>query len=141
MDRGAELVMVLLAVLKAGAAYLPVDPGYPAGRVAFMVADAAPVLVVATAAGAAVLPGPVLAAGAVLAVDEPGWLPRLAGRGGGGLPGAGGTGLAGVLRPGHLAYVIYTSGSTGVPKGVGVPHRAAGEPAGGAGGPVRVGCG
>ncbi len=124
MDRGAELVMVLLAVLKAGAAYLPVDPGYPAGRVAFMVADAAPVLVVATAAGAAVLPGPVLAAGAVLAVDEPGLAARVAGRGGGGLPGAGGTGLAGVLRPGHLAYVIYTSGSTGVPKGVGVAHRS-----------------
>ena len=123
MDRGPELVMVLLAVLKTGAAYLPVDPGYPAGRVAFMVADAAPVLVVATAAGAAALPGPVLAAAPVLAVDEPGLAARVAGRGGGGLPGAGGTGRAGVLRPGHLAYVIYTSGSTGVPKGVGVPHR------------------
>ena len=120
MDRGAELVMVLLAVLKTGAAYLPVDPGYPAGRVAFMVADAAPVLVVATAAGAAVLPGPVLAAGAVLAVDEPVLAAGVAGRAGD-LPG--GTGRAGVLRPGHLAYVIYTSGSTGAPKGVGVPHR------------------
>ena len=120
MDRGAELVMVLLAVLKAGAAYLPVDPGYPAGRVAFMVADAAPVLVVATAAGAAVLPGPVLAAGAVLAVDEPVLAAGVAGRAGD-VPG--GTGRAGVLRPGHLAYVIYTSGSTGVPKGVGVAHR------------------
>ena len=120
MDRGPELVMVLLAVLKTGAAYLPVDPGYPAGRVAFMVADAAPVLVVATAAGAAVLPGPVLAAGAVLVVDEPAVAVAVAGRAGD-VPG--GTGRAGVLRPGHLAYVIYTSGSTGVPKGVGVPHR------------------
>ncbi len=120
MDRGPELVMVLLAVLRAGAAYLPVDPGYPAGRVAFMVADAAPVLVVATAAGAAALPGSVLAAGAVLVVDEPAVPVAVAGRAGD-LPG--GSGRAGVLRPGHLAYVIYTSGSTGVPKGVGVPHR------------------
>ena len=43
LDRSAELVVALLAVLKAGAAYLPVDPGYPAQRIAFMVADACPV--------------------------------------------------------------------------------------------------
>ena len=115
MDRGPELVMALLAVLKAGAAYLPVDPGYPAGRIEFMLADAAPVLVLATAAGAAALPGPVRAAAPVLAIDGPV-------RPAGDRPGAGGRG--GVLRPGHLAYVIYTSGSTGVPKGVTVAHQS-----------------
>ncbi|MGH3125430.1 MAG: condensation domain-containing protein, partial [Streptosporangiaceae bacterium] len=52
MERSADVVTVLLAVLKAGAAYLPVDPGYPAERVAFMLADARPALVVTTAATA-----------------------------------------------------------------------------------------
>ena len=122
MGRCAELVMVLLAVLKAGAGYLPVDPGYPAGRIEFMLADAVPVLVVADASGAAALPGPVLGAAGVVAVDEPGLAGWVAG-GGGGLPGDAGAGVGRVLRPGHLAYVIYTSGSTGVPKGVGVAHR------------------
>ena len=88
-----------------------------------MLADAAPVLVLATAAGAAALPGPALAAATVLAVDGPALAAGVAGRDGGDLPGAGGPGPAGALRPGHLAYVIYTSGSTGEPKGVAVAHR------------------
>ena len=53
MDRSAELVTALLGVLKAGAAYLPVDPGYPAERVAFMLADSRAVCVLASAGAAA----------------------------------------------------------------------------------------
>ena len=113
MDRGIALVAVLLGVLEAGAAYLPVDPGYPAERVGFMLADAGVAAVVADAAGAAVLPGPeelpvpVLAAdAAVLSADVPDVSPGAA------------------VSPDALAYVMYTSGSTGTPKGVGVPHGA-----------------
>ena len=114
--------MALLAVLKAGAAYLPVDPGYPAERIGFMLADAAPVWSCSAACRAlpAGLPAPVAVAGA-----------------GGGRPAAaarrrraGGAAAAGRLGPGHPAYVIYTSGSTGVPKGVAVPHARDREPAG-----------
>ena len=49
MERSTDLVAALLAVLKAGAAYLPIDPGYPAERIAFMLADAAPAVIVASA--------------------------------------------------------------------------------------------
>ena len=109
LGRSAELVVALLAVVKAGAAYLPVDPAYPAGRIAFMLGDAAPVLVVAdrATAGSGVLPASV----PVVTPDD------------GSLAGYDGSDLAdadrgGVVRPGHPAFVIYTSGSTGVPKGV-----------------------
>ena len=117
LDRSAALITALLAVLKAGAAYLPVDPGYPAQRVAFMLRDARPAVIIASAEAAEDLPGlpgvPVLVTGtaqldAVLAAVPGG--------------GAGGGGRAAAPRPGHLAYVVYTSGSSGVPKGVGVTH-------------------
>ncbi|MEV6929729.1 amino acid adenylation domain-containing protein [Dactylosporangium sp. NPDC051485] len=101
LPRSADLFAAELAVAKAGAAYLPVDPAYPAERVALLAADAEPVLVVA-APGTTTLP-------AGLPVVDPG----AGDEGGGALPAA---------RPGNAAYVIYTSGSTGRPKGVVVPH-------------------
>ena len=57
VPRSAEMIVAVLAVLKAGAAYLPVDPGYPAERIAFMLADARPVAVLTTVAAGQDLPG------------------------------------------------------------------------------------
>ena len=118
LGQSAGLVTALLAVLKAGAAYLPVDPGYPAERIAFMLADARPAVILATQATAPDLP--VLAFTPVLEVDDPLVTAELAGLDAGPVTDAD---RAGPLLPGHPAYVIYTSGSTGTPKGVVVPHR------------------
>ena len=106
MPRSELLVVALLAVLKAGAAYLPVDLEYPAERIAFMLADAAPACVVSVSgAGLPECSVPVVLADVVL-----------------GSSGAA-VGPAVALRPGNAAYVIYTSGSTGVPNGVVVSHE------------------
>ncbi|HEY7145552.1 MAG TPA: amino acid adenylation domain-containing protein, partial [Streptosporangiaceae bacterium] len=118
LGRSAQLVVAVLAVLKAGAAYLPVDPGYPAARIGFMLADAAPACLVTTAALAGKLPAEPPVPRVIL--DDPGTAA--------GLAASGGTALADgdrtvPLRPGHAAYVIYTSGSTGTPKGVVVAHQ------------------
>ncbi|GHF24638.1 hypothetical protein GCM10010218_01500 [Streptomyces mashuensis] len=108
LGRGARTVVALLAVLKAGAAYVPLDPDYPADRLAYMLKDAGARLVVTRKDLRDRLP----ATGAVVVdVDEdtslyPATPPEVA------------------LSPGHLAYVIYTSGSTGAPKGVMTSHRA-----------------
>jgi len=107
MERGHDFVAALIAILKAGAAYLALEPGTPRSRRDRLVADA----------GALAL---------VTSEDQPqrAGMPtlRLPGDGekltGGGLP------AARQARPRGLAYICYTSGSTGQPKGVGVPHRA-----------------
>ncbi|MFJ3204668.1 amino acid adenylation domain-containing protein [Streptomyces sp. NPDC086989] len=108
LHRSTEMVVSLLAVLKSGAAYLPVDPSLPADRIAYLLSDAAPVLLLADDEVAAALPA---------AAD----LPRLD-------PGAVHDGDPGAVGPaplpGHPAYVIYTSGSTGRPKAVVVEHSA-----------------
>ncbi|MFD4511743.1 amino acid adenylation domain-containing protein, partial [Streptomyces sp. NPDC058457] len=112
LPRSTDLVVALLAVLKAGAAYLPVDPDYPADRITYMLEDGAPVLLVTAGDLAERLPRDT----PVLPLDTPDTARRLA-KAATTAPGTGG------LLPGHTAYVIYTSGSTGRPKGVVVPHR------------------
>ncbi|MFF4266233.1 amino acid adenylation domain-containing protein [Streptomyces virginiae] len=107
LPRSADLVVALLAVVKTGAAYLPLDPDYPAERLASMLADAGPSVIVATAATPVVAPD---RTALVLLDDEPqAGLPDTAPRT--------------KHDPRHPAYVIYTSGSTGRPKGVVVTHH------------------
>ena len=122
MDRSAGLVTALLGVLKAGAAYLPVDPAYPAQRIAAMLRDARPAVVIATAEAAGDLP--VLAGTPVLTAGDPQLAAELAALPAGDLADAD---RAGPLRLAHPAYVIYTSGSTGSPKGVAVSHAGLGS--------------
>ncbi len=114
MPRSADMITAVLAVLKSGAGYLPVDPGYPAERIGFMLAESAPVVVLTTAGVAGGLPGGL----PVLVLDDP--AAGLAGPGGEGLPGGGNLPVS--AGPGDVAYVVYTSGSTGRPKGVVVEH-------------------
>ncbi|MGH4024300.1 MAG: non-ribosomal peptide synthetase, partial [Pseudonocardiaceae bacterium] len=98
LPRSAEMVVAILAVLKAGAVYLPIDPGNPEARRNQLLDDAAPVLVIESLA-------------TVRDTDScPETNPTDADR-------------LGSLRPENSAYVIYTSGSTGKPKGVIVEHR------------------
>ena len=121
MDRSAELVVALLAILKAGAAYLPVDPVYPPERIAYMLADAAPGVVVTTRAVQADLGQPEASGPALVVLDDPQVIAGLADIDDTDLADAD---RSGVLIPMHPAYVIYTSGSTGQPKGVTVTHHA-----------------
>ncbi|MEH1166780.1 amino acid adenylation domain-containing protein [Micromonospora sp. CPCC 205539] len=108
-ERSVELVSGLLGVLKAGGAYLPLDPEYPADRLAFMVTDAAAPVVLVQEHLRDVLP---TTDATVLALDDESvWADQ---------PTSDPTTTAG---PEHLAYVIYTSGSTGRPKGVPNTHR------------------
>ncbi|MEU6704878.1 amino acid adenylation domain-containing protein [Streptomyces wuyuanensis] len=119
LPRSADLIVALLAVLKAGGAYLPLDLDYPADRLEFMVRDARPVCTLTTldaAAGAPDVPG----TGTVV-LDAPDTLAELADLSA--EPPAS-QGLRAPLDGAHPAYVIHTSGSTGRPKGVVVPHAA-----------------
>ncbi|MBO0883146.1 MAG: amino acid adenylation domain-containing protein, partial [Mycobacterium sp.] len=104
VPRDADLVVALLAVLKTGAAYVPLDPAYPAARIGFMLEDSGAMCVLTTTAFASLVPDDLPR----VLMDTP--------------PGE--TGPVGRVRDDQLAYVIYTSGSTGVPKGVEVEHRA-----------------
>lgn len=107
LHRSTEMVVALLAVLKSGAAYLPVDPTLPADRVAYLLSDARPVLLITTEDVEPLLPtgpGPVR-----LRPDADGGSGERAGQ---------------APLPSHPAYVIYTSGSTGRPKAVVVEHAA-----------------
>ncbi|HYW09520.1 MAG TPA: amino acid adenylation domain-containing protein, partial [Longimicrobium sp.] len=106
LPRGTQLIITELATLKAGAAYVPIDPSYPAERIAFMVADSESRVVLSRSGD----PVPELPGVERIDVDA--------------VPDGDGSDLP--TRPGSesLAYVMYTSGSTGTPKGVMIPHRA-----------------
>ncbi|MFC8667605.1 amino acid adenylation domain-containing protein, partial [Streptomyces sp. NPDC057199] len=116
MNRGPALLTGILAVLKAGGAYLPLDPAYPADRLTYMLDDsAAPVLLTERAVVGTL---PRHAARAVV-VDDSHTAETVAG-----LPA---TAPVVALSPSSAAYVIYTSGSTGRPKGVVVTHAGTGN--------------
>ncbi|WP_423834092.1 amino acid adenylation domain-containing protein [Streptomyces manipurensis] len=114
LPRSIELTTAMLAVLKAGAAYLPVDPDYPADRIAFMLGDAAPRCVLTASDSTVALPAGL----ARIVLDDATRSAVSLLRGEDLVDGD----RVAPLRPGHAAYVIYTSGSTGVPKGVVVSH-------------------
>ncbi|HEX8078891.1 MAG TPA: amino acid adenylation domain-containing protein [Jatrophihabitans sp.] len=109
MQRSVELAVGILGILKAGAGYLPLDPALPAERLAGMVADAQPALVLTDPAGSAFTGGTATGWPALAAVEAEG---RCEDR-----PGV-------AVRGANLAYLIYTSGSTGRPKGVAVSHAS-----------------
>jgi amino acid adenylation domain-containing protein len=140
VPRGADMIVAVLAVLKAGGAYVPLDLDYPADRLAFMLRDAEPVLVLGTPPALAALPDvgvPTLtvedaASGydARPATARPGTARPATARPGTVRPGTvrpgtvrPGTARPCPLRPENPAYVIYTSGSTGLPKAVVIEHR------------------
>ncbi|MEU6484916.1 amino acid adenylation domain-containing protein [Streptomyces sp. NPDC046887] len=117
LPRSPELVVATLAVLKAGAAYLPVDTSYPADRIAYLLGDSAPALVLATTESAAVVPDACTAP--LVLLDDPATLRVTHVHADSALTA---DELLGALSPANAAYVIYTSGSTGRPKGVVVTH-------------------
>ncbi len=110
VTRSLTMVVGLLAVLKAGGAYVPLDPSYPVERLAYILTDAAPAILLADNVGCIALGESALAGLTVLdpnmLPDKPDSNPQVP-----------------ALTARHLAYVIYTSGSTGTPKGVMVEHR------------------
>jgi len=111
MERSIDMVAAVLAVLKAGAGYVAIDPGYPTDRVAYMLADSRAEAVITTSAVAARLP---VTYAEVVRVD--------AGRDAIAAEAASDPGVA--VEGENLLYVLYTSGSTGKPKGAALPHRA-----------------
>jgi non-ribosomal peptide synthetase component F len=107
VDRSPEMVAAMLGILKAGAAYLPLDPAYPPQRLALLLADAAASVLVTQSGLLARFPqwsGATLLCGDIRGCDE--------------------VAPQGTATPENLAYLMYTSGSTGAPKGVEIPHRA-----------------
>jgi len=116
LERGPQLVAALLAVLRSGAAYVPLDPAFPPARLDYYARDAQLALLI-TSGRVAVAPRQWRedAAQRVLDIDDPSWQAE---------PGAAAADAAPAIGRDDPAYVIYTSGSTGQPKGVAVPHGA-----------------
>ena len=116
LRRGPDMIVGILAILKAGAAYVPLDPDYPPARLAYMLADGDLRTVLTEERVLASLP---LGDGIALCLDAARTRALVAQHGHANLA-VGETGV----RPQHLAYVIYTSGSTGNPKGVMIEHHS-----------------
>ncbi len=147
LDRSLDLIVGLLAILKAGGAYLPLDPSYPAERLAFLIEDAAPQVILTQRSLVATLP---LATAQPASQSGPAQSgpaqsgPAQSGPAQSGLPSPAAiapailcldtqsqdwaqyptTAPTTAVQPHHLAYLIYTSGSTGKPKGVMIEHRS-----------------
>src|SRR5262249_30436471 len=111
VERSPDLAIGLLGILKAGGAFVPLDPSYPPGRLAYMLADSGARVLLTQRPLLVRLPGQ---GPEVVCLDDD----REAGAGAGGDPPTSG------LRPDHAAYIMYTSGSTGPPRGVVVTHRS-----------------
>ncbi|MET8682891.1 amino acid adenylation domain-containing protein [Streptomyces sp. NPDC004732] len=118
LPRSPELIVAVLGVLKAGAAYLPLDVEYPAERIRFMIEDSRPRVMLVDSPSAAT-PAGASDECAVVSLTDPAVESRLATLSPADLTDADRLGAAAPEQP---AYVIYTSGSTGTPKGVVVPH-------------------
>lgn len=110
LDRSPELFVAMMAVLKSGAAYVPMDKQYPADRITFMLEDSAPALIITTKElSASIGESPI--SRLLMAADAPEWSkhspknPKMQ------------------IDPTDIAYVMYTSGSTGKPKGTLVHHK------------------
>ncbi|WP_068185775.1 non-ribosomal peptide synthetase [Mycobacterium sp. UM_CSW] len=110
LERSAEAIVAILAVLKTGAAYVPIDPAVPAARIEFMLDDAAPTAAITAAGLVERLGGRDLLIIDVAQLADPAVGPQP------------GTALP-VPEPDNVAYLIYTSGTTGVPKGVAITHH------------------
>ncbi|MFY9560254.1 MAG: condensation domain-containing protein, partial [Terriglobales bacterium] len=111
LERSLEMVVALLGILKTGAAYVPLDPSHPPDRMAFILEDAKPAVVVTQQKLSAALPQWI----AALTVDGDS----------GAIASESSENLSEQVQPGDPAYVIYTSGSSGRPKGVEGTHRGA----------------
>lgn len=110
IERSAEMVVAMLGILKAGAAYVPIDVSFPKDRIAYILADANAALLITETNLLEQLPSGIGAQ--TICLDALAWT------------GAPSAQISPRYNPANLAYVIYTSGSTGRPKGVGVEHRS-----------------
>ncbi|GAV12353.1 non-ribosomal peptide synthetase [Paenibacillus sp. NAIST15-1] len=108
LERSAEMIVAILATLKAGSAYVPIDPGYPEKRIRYMLQDSEACLLLLESQNRQIVTD---FGGSVVEIDNSE------------IAHAPGFDLPSVAEAHHLAYIIYTSGTTGIPKGVMIEHR------------------